>query len=209
MTITEAADAREIAEILHFTTNRGLTGTAYKRELLSRRRLSSDETLEHILQINAVIRRDVRWLGHVNLSISRINQRLFQIASERWYAGTGLWWCVLSFRPEILSHPGVWFATTNNIYEPAHGDALPGFQALFAENVHQYGTESAYRWRGMPLRYTTCRQAEVLYPEGVPTVDYLQRIYVREDDHIDTASAILKAQHHPPVEIVANENIFR
>ena len=69
---------RNIQEILHFTTNRGLLGTLVSKQLLSRCRLSDDKLLQHILYPNAVIRheeyeffdKEQNWIDFVNLSIS-------------------------------------------------------------------------------------------------------------------------------------------
>jgi hypothetical protein len=52
----------------------------------------------------------------VNLSISRINARLFNISAKNWHRALDGWWAVLSFDPLILTHDGVVFATTNNAY---------------------------------------------------------------------------------------------
>lgn len=201
-------EVQKIKEILHFTTNSGLNGVAHKEKLLSRQRLRTDETLEYILKLNTKVRYDPEWLDYVNLSISAINSRLFDISSRQWHANTDWWWCVLAFSPAILTHQGVWFATTNNRYEPDHGDGPEGLEALFAEKVHKYGSCFARRWDGMPDNLTTCNQAEVLYPQGIPTAGYLQRIYVATDDHASTAAAILAAQNHEPVEIVVQPSVF-
>ena len=114
-TITEIVQAREITEILHFTTNRGLTGILAGKSVLSRERLPESQYLEHVYAPNTLLRKDQRYLDYVNLSISRINTEFFG-HSTRWHANEDIWWCALAFDPTMLESPGVLFATTNNMY---------------------------------------------------------------------------------------------
>ena len=113
--IVVAAEERGIRDVVHFTTTRGAVGVLAARAVKSRARLPEDEYLEHVYRPNAEIRKDRAWFDYVNLSISRINDWMFD-ASTRWHADDGNPWVVLSFAPCILGHPGVIFTTTNNIY---------------------------------------------------------------------------------------------
>ncbi|EMG6474262.1 DUF4433 domain-containing protein [Klebsiella oxytoca] len=182
---------RNIQEILHFTTNRGLLGTLVSKQLLSRCRLSDDKLLQHILYPNAVIRpeeseffdKEQNWIDFVNLSISEINKRYFDV-SNRWHKDRNIWWSILSFDPEILNHPNVFFATTNNSYEHCmRSSGQIGFESLFKPSIRRKGTWQANR-SNRPIHLTTCEQAEVLYPRSVST-DWLRRIYVIDDETHD------------------------
>ena len=173
--VVVAAGAREITEVVHFTTVSGAVGILASGAVKSRRRLPEDKYLEHVYRPNARNRsRDTLWHDYVNLSVSRINDSMFD-SSERWHAVDGVSWVVLSFRPHILGDPGVVFATTNNIYPAClRGEGLAGFDAMFADPV--WGRYSCRQERvGLPDNFTTDRQAEVLYP-GELVLDHLQRI---------------------------------
>jgi len=208
LTVEEIIHARGIEEVLHFTTNCGLLGILDSRVVKPRARLESDERLEFIFSPNAAFRKDARWLDHVNLSVSRINSRFFA-TSGRWHGGRDIWWAVLSFRPEILTHPGVVFTTTNNKYRvTVRGTGPEGLERCFATTVIEYesGT-TATRWANMPPNLTTCQQAEVLYP-GELSTEFMQRIYVKMGEHQDDACGQLLAIRHPAVQVVVDPGKF-
>jgi hypothetical protein len=187
-TIAEVVDRRGIAEVLHFTTNKGLTGILAEGAVLPRKRLPEHKYLEHVYEPNAETRKDLRWLDYVNLSISRINTEYFG-HSARWHAHQDLWWCALAFDPAILSDEGVFFATTNNIYTGCRrAGGVNGLEALFAERVRRWSGNNVERPEGMPEELTTCPQAEVLYP-GPLSLDRLLKVYVATGPHADIASS--------------------
>lgn len=181
--IKEAIRARSISEVLHFTTSNGLLGTVTVGALLSHKDLPSERTLSHILQINCPDRsRDKEWHSYVNLSVSRINASFFSIAKNKWHATKDLYWCILSFKPEIMSHPKVYFSTTNNAYACAVRETgIIGFDSMFAESIRQFPDKTIRRPSQLAPNLTTCQQAEVLYPGRVP-VEFLQRVYVPSED---------------------------
>jgi hypothetical protein len=132
-----------IEEVVHFTTNRGLVGIFASKSVLSRRRLPNDKYLEHILHPNSMVRHEEArqfdksedWLDFVNCSISEINTSFFRF-SRGWPHNKALWWAILSFDPAIMTHGGVYFATTNNSYEHCRRQAgLAGLRALFIPAV--------------------------------------------------------------------------
>lgn len=187
-TIGEIVERRGIEEVLHFTTNRGLTGSLAEGAVLSRQRLPESKYLEHVYRPNASVRKDQAWLDYVNLSISRINTDFFE-QSSRWHADRDVWWCAFSFDPVILSHEGVYFASTNNIYTSCQRAPGPdGLEALFAERVERWHGNVVEREDGMPGNWTTCLQAEVLYP-GALSTDHLLRVYVATGPHADIVSS--------------------
>jgi hypothetical protein len=201
MAILSLVHERAIREVLHFTTNLGLIGILAKGSVLSRRRLPEDRYLEHIYSPNCELRKDTHWLDYVNLSISRINDWMFE-TSERWHQVDNIWWATLSFNPSILADPGVTFTTTNNIYPAARrGQGAPGLAALFEDVV--LGRYSTSHTRSGHLdSWPTDRQAEVLYPGALPLLHRLQRIYVRTGDHVDAVEGMfagLPAIPHIPV----------
>lgn len=189
---SEIANERGITELLHFTTSNGFVGIIATGGLLSHSELPQESRLAHILQVNCKDRsRDADWHGYVNLSISRINGTFFSISSNRWHAAKDVYWCILSFSPRIMDHPGVLFSTTNNAYElTARAPGGDGLEALFAPKIRQFPTKWVYRSRETPVHHTTCHQAEVLYPKEV-RLDYLQRVYFPTEDIADEAAAQL------------------
>lgn len=188
MTVREVIKRRGITEVLHFTTHRGLLGSLHSRSVKSRKRLPAEVDLKFIYQPNAIYRKDPAWLDYVNLSISRINT-VFFATSCRWHRAEDLWWCFMSFDPEILTHPGVYFATTNNMYTGVvQGCGAAGLESLFAPKVVRYNGNIAVRSAELADNLTTCVQAEALYP-GELSVKYLKRVYVERNDDQDEVYA--------------------
>jgi hypothetical protein len=214
MTIQGIIDGRGLREVLHFTTERGLVGTLASRALKSRYRLPNDKYLQHILHVNAAERPEARaffdksanWLDYVNLSISEINRRYFEV-SEGWHAEKDVWWTILSFDAVVITHERVVFATTNNSYDMCIRNSGPeGLNALFAPVIDRKPSWRAYR-RSRATDLPTCEQAEVLYPEAIST-DFLRRVYVREEEHQDQVSGWPEEFGLPGVEVVWSPTKF-
>ena len=214
--IAEYAANAGITEVLHFTTNMGFLGIAASGELKSRNDLEEDQYLESIKKMNSASRwKDADWTGYVNLSISRVNKRMFHTSSRNWHPEDGIWWPVLAFDPVILTHPGVVFTTTNNTYHEVvkRGPGLDGLQQLFAPTVPwgYYGSV-AQRRATTPSNWTTDPQAEVLYPLSVPLL-YLRSVYVLEpemEDDIHTwLSFCPEGALSGPVTIATRPDVFQ
>lgn len=212
MKIDDIIEKRGIAEVVHFTTKSGVFGTIAKKMLLATARLKQDEYLFHILRLNWDRWKDEEWLDHANLSITSANLHLLD-RSKRRHAGDDIWWCILSFDPEILTHENVVFATTNNIYTGVkRGSGANGLEALFARRVVQY-----LDWNGSPSKHaertnqqeneTTCPQAEVLYPAGVP-FEYVRKIYVADEEHGDQIHGQCRVFDLETPEIVVKPELF-
>jgi hypothetical protein len=207
MTIQAVLDQRGISEIVHFTTNLGALGTLADHKLLSRALLPTEKHLVNVYPPNARIRYDTFHLDYVNLSISRINRRFFD-ASSSWHRNEDLWWCVLSFDPQIATHDGVQFTTTNNRYTGCRrAPGREGLEALFAPSIHQYKELWVPRSSSDPRHWPTCRQAEVLYPQAVPT-EHLKRIYVVNEAHHDVAAGWCELVGHENVPVDVRPGVF-
>ena len=209
MSIAALIARRCITEVLHFTTNSGLTGILASGSAKARSNLVEDTYLEHILTHNCPSRtHDVRWHSHVNLSITRINSRLFGISEGNWHRDLNGWWCILAFDPIVLCHDNVVFTTTNNIYPSCRrGTGVGGLEAMFAPVVKGRYAVSITRHTGKPDAEPTCIQAEVLYPQEVLTT-FLRRIYVREQEHQDAVYGIFGALSLASVECVVHPPHF-
>jgi len=210
MSISDVIESRKISRILHFTTNLGCLGVLHSRSLNSRQRLPEDEQLKFIFQPNAASRdKDIAWLDYVNLSIERINESFFEVCSRKWHKERDIWWCVLEFSPSILTHPGVHFSTTNNIYTSVvRGEGEQGLEAMFQSPIELWKGNLVYRNQSYLDSWPTCRQAEVLYPVAVSTAD-LVAIHVRTAAESDEVAAQVGATGHPGVRIVVDDEIFR
>ena len=209
MTIEEILRRRGISEILHFTTNRGLLGVLHSGFLKSKKRLQTDQQLEFIFNANAPFRKDLDWLDYVNLSISRINSRFFDISKNRWHRDRDIWWCVLSFAPIILSHKGVYFTTTNNMYSGVRRAQGPeGLEAMFADKIVQWHSSSVIRDPKSQTAYPTCMQAEVLYP-GEVSSGFLRKVYVACGEDSDEVHGQFAALGHDQVTIIVSPEVFR
>ena len=106
--VVAAARERGIAQVVHFTTVSGLTGVLASKAVKSRSRLPTDKYLEHVYQPNSAIRKDRAWLDYVNLSITRINDWMFD-SSASWHVLEDNPWV---FLPSILSYwvTRAWFS---------------------------------------------------------------------------------------------------
>jgi len=209
MNISEIVERRGIKEVLHFTTNLGLIGILDSRYLKSRQRLNKDERLEHIFSPNAAVRdKDADWLDYVNLSISRVNRRFFDISRNSWHKDKPLWWCVLSFEPIILGHEGVYFATTNNIYPGVlRGSGPQALEGMFGAKIEWWEGKFITRVSGLDLALPTYEQAEVLYPGQVST-DFLRSIYVGSEEHVDEVYGLFAALGHREIETTVQKSLF-
>lgn len=208
MSLEEVIADRGIESVVHFTTNRGSLGVFAAKALKSRQRLHTDYQLKHIFQPNAANRgKDAAWLDYANLSITHINTAFFG-ASGSWHKEQNFFWCILDFSPEILTHEGVWFTTTNNIYTGVRrSQGCNGLEASFDDPIIQWAGRSVRRPLDLAPNRTTCAQAEVLYPVEVST-DYLQRIYVRTESESDELAAQMAAVGHRDIVIEICPDLF-
>lgn len=215
MTIRQIIKKLDIPGVLHFTTNKGLVGALAIGNLVSRRRLRNEDLLEHVLHVNAAVRAEAAadfdkredWLDYVNLSISEVNTR-FLTVSRHWHNNKAVWWCILEFDPEILTHDGVYFATTNNSYEQCvRGSGDAGLMALFKETVSRKVGWSVSRG-GRPAHLPTCEQAEALYPKRLG-FEFLRRVYVDNEERYDIVGGWLKEFDFPNVEVLWSNEKFK
>ena len=186
--VLDAAKERGITDVVHFTTTNDVIGILASGVVQSRARVREDKYVEQVYTPNAPFRKDVKWLDYVNLSIQRINNWMF-VTSEYRRRNEEVFWVVLSFRPEILSHPGVVFTTTNNIYlRCKRSEGLDGFSQMFSDPVIGWYGRRHVR-AGKLESWTTDRQAEVLYP-GELSIEHLQRIDVQTEEGLDIVNGL-------------------
>ena len=213
MTIPEIIESRGIERIVHFTTNLGALGVLATKSLKARARLREDELLVNVAKMNAKDRsRDVKWHDFVNFSVTNINTSFFG-ASTWEHRDKDYWWCILAFDPIILTHPGVWFATTNNMYSGVlHGQDADGLAALFKPTITQWHSYKEHRVVNRPIGFssnqTTCLQSEVLYPGQIST-QYLRTIFVRDHESSDELAGQVAAVAHPLVTIEVRPDLFQ
>jgi hypothetical protein len=207
VTIPEVIQKRKIIEAVHFTTHTGLLGTLHSRALKSRERLPGELDLKYIYKPNADFRKDTAWLDHVNLSISHINSEFFNV-SCRWHRARDLWWCILAFDPIILTHEGVYFTTTNNMYTGVtRGTGASGLDRLFGRCIERWTGNTVVRAGDLPDCMTTCVQAEALYPGEVP-IKFLKRIYVLTGEDQDEVHAQMNVYDLEGVEVLIDPAKF-
>lgn len=208
-TVSEFIVDKGISEIIHFTTNQGLLGILARRYVLSRFRLDSDELTQGVQLPVWTVRKDPDWSDYVNLSITEMSTRMFATSRER--HGSDVWWAVLSFSPEILTHDGVFFTTTNNTYTSTvrRGEGAEALMDQWSASVPWgwYGSRS-YRHAYVPANRPTDPQAEVLYPIAV-SLDFLQAVYVREEEHIDDVEGWKAATGNEHVPVSCRPEVFK
>lgn len=201
MTIEDIVTRRGIKEIVHFTTNLGLTGILATKALKCKDQLRQEQYLVYILKINTPRELDPGWSGYVHLSFTKINTRFFAY-SGKWH-NSDVSWRILSFDPAILSHKGVYFVTTNNAYHQhlKRGPGPAALEELFAKTVIGRYNQALTRTKMMADNLTTCEQAEVLYPGAIP-IEFLRKIYVRTAEDENEVAAQLFAMGSPAIELV-------
>ena len=206
MSITKFIEEKRITEVLHFTTHQGLIGILDSKKLKPRNRLSEDKRLEHILKLNTPRVMDPGWEHYLNLSIARINSRLFNISANNWHQDAS--WRILSFSPEILSHEDIIFTTTNNMYTGVkRSSGLQGLMKLYEPSVVMWQEVKACREPTTISCFPTCEQAEVMYPKDLPTM-YLNKIYVAEEEHLMDVEALFGFVDHDVVEVIVDPSKF-
>lgn len=199
--LQRVASERGIREVLHFTTEKGLLGCLRKGALLSRKRVQDDPDLAFIFT-RVWPRRDLEWIDHVSMSLTRINRGLYSKAARNL---PELWWGILSFSVELLDDPDVVFTTTNNAYHEVceRAEGVDGLQAMFKQRI-PWGYFGSVKHRGSsrPRNLPTDLQAEVLYPGEVP-LGFLSAIYVPEEQHrrLVLAWCEVLGQDEPTVEV--------
>lgn len=183
MSIQNILRERHIQEILHFTTNKGITGILSSGYLKSRNLLSKDKYLEYIYKFNCLDRsKDKDWWGYVNLSITKVNRKLFGISSGKWHAKEDGWWCIVSLDPEICTHNDVHFTTTNNMYSGVlRNTGKSGLIKMFQDKTIQWPSSIVTRSVDHPDNLPTCEQAEILYPNQI-SIKFIKKIYVQDDE---------------------------
>jgi hypothetical protein len=209
MSIQKIISERGIEEVLHFTTNYGLVGMFSLNKLVSRDQLSKEQALEHITMYNSRYRSDPQWTSFVNLSISRINSSFFGF-SQNWHHEEYDFWVILAFDADILTHENVVFTTTNNIYkkECIRGKGTPGLTKLFDNQVISKLGQIKPRLSSLPHSWTTCEEAEVLYPDVID-LKHLTKLYVRDENTYALARAALSFNEALDITIEVNENKFK
>jgi hypothetical protein len=214
--ISDIINLRHITEVLHFTSNNGLLGTIDRGILMSRRQLPEVSHLAYLAAPTSAIRQEGMshfdkqkdWLDYVNLSISEINTRYFKFAKRLHKDNQDKWWAILSFSPEIITHEGVYFCTTNNIYEKyvIRMPGATGLNNLFNAKICLKENWTVYRLlrrENLP----TCEQAEVLYPSAV-SIKFLQKIYVEREEHFDCVNMFLAKYKLNNISVIIDENKF-
>ncbi|SBS62864.1 DarT ssDNA thymidine ADP-ribosyltransferase family protein [Vibrio atlanticus] len=210
MTVDKVVSERGITEVLHFTTNYGLVGIFSLNKLVSRDQLHKEQILEHITKYNSKYRSDPQWTSYVNLSISRINSSFFDY-SQSWHREEYDFWVILAFDSEILTHEKVVFTTTNNIYrnECVRGQGIVGLNKLFDTQVVGKRGRTKGREASLPKSWTTCEEAEVLYPNDI-ALKYLTKLYVRDENTFALVNAALSFDESlKDVKIEVNDNKFK
>jgi len=199
MSLSQIIAGLGIAEILHFTRGDNLVGILQRGGVLSRALLETENTefssLEYVGDPAWPDRsRDKDWWGFVNLSIESVNETL--LAKARRNHPTQKWF-VLSFDPQILRHEDVWFTTTNNAYEPhvVRGRGINGMNLPYSATYKDLKGNTHQRNSELPRQHPTSQQAEVLYPNFL-TLNYLQAIYVENDEGFRHASQAVHSQKY-------------
>lgn len=206
MTVEEIVASRGILEVLHFTTQSGLTGILFERSLKCRNLLPETASLEFIRKYNTHKIFDPEWKGYVNLSLTRINRALFGY-SQGWHPEDD--WRILAFDPVVLTHEGVQFVTTNNAYGQHlfRGPGPESLERLFADTVAGIYGKPIPRTPNLPANWTTDRQAEVLYPRELST-KHLLKIYVRNQEDEDSVAGLLGSLGQTAIPLLVAPDLF-
>ena len=208
MSISDIISARNINEIVHFTTNKGLIGVLATKFLKARSHLKNEQYLEFILHENSKFRSDLEWVDYISLSVTRMNTSFFNQCT-RWHAD--IQWCAICISASVLGDKGVVFTTTNNIYRDSviRTEGPQGLEAIFAPSISgRYGL-LCNRGSAVPDNVPTDIQAEVLYPNQI-SIDYIQRIVVRTDNDADEMCGITNLfLHSSHIPVIVDPDFFK
>ena len=198
---------RKIERIIHFTTNIGLVGILNTNLVKSRKGLCEDDYLSHIVHNNCLYRKDIEWIDFISMSIQEPNNMFFQYSSK-WPHNRNFWWCVLSFKVEIITHAGVVFCTTNNSYDTViRGSGVDGLKALYANRVAEKHPYFKVRDARTPPASTTSPQAEILYPREL-SLDFLETIYFPNTKAEDDAMAYIAGAQQKKFQLKVDSSLF-
>lgn len=192
--VTNAARLRGVTEVLHFTRlQQGALGILSAGMIKTRLALPDDKLLEHVYEPNSdnpQRDRDLPWHDYVNLSITRINPRMFDY-SQRTHAHSDSSWCIFTFSSSVLAAPGGVFTTTNNTYSGVQrSEGAEGFEAIFGPEIHQYRNVYVTRPQSTPPNIPTDSQAEFLHL-GDLDLTHLTRILTQTEEGSDLVHGIL------------------
>ena len=207
MSVRDVICRRGIKSVVHFTTTDGFLGMVSLNPptVLSRLALMKQGYTRFLPCENADFRPDTEWLDYINLSITNIN-RYFYRHSIRMNKNSK--WIILEFSPEILTHDGVFFVTTNNIYSAAtRGCGEAGLEALFVPQFNNGKCNLNRSLMNLPENTPTCNQAEVLYPTAL-SFEYLKRIYVQDEHSGHLVSAQAETCSGRPFDVVISSERF-
>jgi hypothetical protein len=209
MNIADIITQRDIKELLHFTTNRGALGIMASEALKSRAKLGADPKLEKIFFPNAENRsRDALWLDYVNFSISQINESFFSISANNWHRDKDFWWAIFSINPEVMTHDGVYFTTTNNMYSGVcRKVGAPGLESMFEPRIRRWSGNFVNRLEAAAANAPTCNQAEVLYP-GELSTQHVRCIYVHSEKDADELAGQMAMAGHATIDIDVRPDLF-
>lgn len=208
MSVAQAANARGITEILHYTSSKGVMGSVIVDALLSREQVEQTDEVRYIYEGVWDRSRDVEWVDYISLSVTSVNTDLFQRSRRN---HPDWWWAVMSYPVEILDDPGVMFTTTNNAYTETckRGSGLDGFNAMFADAVPwgHYGS-IARRHDAFPRNKPTHSAAEVLYAQSLP-LSRMQALLLPDESKVSLISSWCEIYGRTEPEVRIAPEVFR
>ncbi|MGH2702804.1 MAG: DarT ssDNA thymidine ADP-ribosyltransferase family protein [Actinomycetota bacterium] len=182
-------------------------GSIIVGSVLSREAVERTEEVAYIYEGVWERSRDIKWIDHISMSLTKVNVDLFQrsrINHPHW------WWAIMSFAPDILDDPGVVFTTTNNAYAETclRGEGRAGFDAMFAPSV-LWGHYNTCEFRGdnHPRNLPTHNAAEVLYPRAIP-LSRVQAIYLRDGAQRSLINSWCEIYGRDPLPVVVDPALF-
>lgn len=192
--VVDAAAARGVTEVLHFTRlQQGALGILSAQMIKTRRVLPEDKRLEYVYEpnsVNAQRNRDLAWHDYVNLSVTRINPRMFEY-SARVHSHPDTSWCIFTFSIDVLASPGGVFTTTNNTYSGVlRSEGVDGFEQIFGPRIHRYNDEFVTRTGRHRPNEPTDPQAEFLHL-GDLNLAHLTRISTQTEEGSETIHGML------------------
>ncbi len=236
--ISEAAAARGITHLVHFTPIENIIGMLTLGALVPRRTLLEKAEgdnftyLRDYLCLNDMMRYDYR-TDCLNLSIQHPNSKLFYEFRRR-HVQCDLW-VVLMLWPSLLDLPGTVFtignAASKVVQRTGSGEGQEAFNKLFAKTVEvdrekrRYHTIREARNRGWACKgyqaiwvnrkrdlaacYPTDIQAEVLLPHEVP-LEEIMAFAVENEEHAARLKAICQGSNYADTaeRVVVNPTLF-
>lgn len=197
MAIRDLISRRGIDSLYHFTTTINLSGIYQVEHIFPRseydtlRALANEDMYEDYLDHMDDLRLD-GLNDHVNTSLSHPNVYLLNAYRQRKNLAHYTW-CILQLDPQLMERDDTLYTVTNAASARSSqygiGKGEEGLNQLFIPEV--ITKKGAFKRKGLPAKYPTDIQAEVLIPGNI-SVDHIKTIYFETESDLSSCAGAFR-----------------